>query len=231
MKQRNKHKRQKRLQRNKHKRQKRLQRNKSKRQKKAAKKQAQEAKKAAKKQEQEAKKIKNRGTGAGGANTNKNGISYENKTDLSSLYSECVNINKNINKIKFNDKNVEFVTAKQTVLQTVLKQNTNIIPAAGCKKPDEVYINNETKTLYIIEKKFQQGRGSVDEKLQTGYFKKEHFEELYPEYKIYYIYCLSDWFKREEYTSEIKHCKKYNIPVFWGNDSNYKTDIVDFICS
>jgi hypothetical protein len=38
----------------------------------------------------ESVQIINRGTGAGGANTNVNGLSYEEKTDLSCLYTECV---------------------------------------------------------------------------------------------------------------------------------------------
>ena len=62
--------------------------------------------------------------------------------------------------------------------------------------------------MFIIEKKFQQTSGSVDEKIQTGYFKKMHYEELFTHFKIYYIYCLSDWFKKEEYKSTINYLKK-----------------------
>lgn len=64
--------------------------------------------------------------------------------------------------------------------------------------------------------------GQVHTECINAWFKKEHFEELYPEYKIHYIYCLSEWFKKKDYTSELKYCKKYNIPVYWGNDLNYQ---------
>jgi hypothetical protein len=110
------------------------------------------------------------------------------------------------------------------------EKNINIQPAAGCKKPDEAYINETRKQLFIIEKKFQQGPGSVDEKLQTGLFKKTHYKKLFPNYTIHYVYCLSDWFKREEYMSVLEYLQESNIPVFWGNDADYKNKMVDFIC-
>lgn len=42
--------------------------------------------------------------------------------------------------------------------------NKSIPIAHGCKQPDECYINEKTKTIFIIEKKFQQISGSVCEK-------------------------------------------------------------------
>ena len=39
-----------------------------------------------------------------------------------------------------------------------------ILKKLGCKEPDECYIDNANKTMFIIEKKFQQVSGSVCEK-------------------------------------------------------------------
>ena len=64
-------------------------------------------------------------------------------------------------------------------------------------KPDECIIDNDKNILYIIEKKFQQCNGSVDEKIQTALFKKWFYKEQYPKYDIEYIYVLSDWFKQK----------------------------------
>ena len=44
--------------------------------------------------------IINKGTGAGGANTNKNGLSYEELTDLSTNYVEVGIVNNGKNKYK-----------------------------------------------------------------------------------------------------------------------------------
>jgi hypothetical protein len=67
--------------------------------------------------------------------------------------------------------------------------------------PDDsiyVIINN---TMFIIECKFQQSEGSVDEKLQTCDFKKKQYQKLLSQLnmEVEYIYLLSDWFKNPKY--------------------------------
>ena len=47
--------------------------------------------------------------------------------------------------------------------------NSTMQPAAGCKQPDEAYIDLNRKMVFIIEKKFQQTPGSVDEKIPQIY--------------------------------------------------------------
>ena len=136
--------------------------------------------------------ISNKGTGAGGANTNKNGLSYEKYTDLKCKYKSCNFIKKyNIYEVQFEGYERTFIKAHKSTLHKYMKMigqfNLSITPVAGCKEPDEAYINKEKNIVFIIEKKFQQRTGSVDEKIQTGYFKKMHYEELFPNFKIYYI--------------------------------------------
>lgn len=177
----------------------------------------------------------NKGNKAGGANTNVNGLSYEEKTDLSHLYVSCIQEKKDKKRIiKFEGYNEELINVNKSALHKYMadigEKNTNLQPAAGCKEPDEAYVNISKRAVYIIEKKFQQTPGSVDEKLQTGPFKKHHYSKLFPNYKLHYIYCLSDWFKREEYTSVLEYLSDSNIPIFWGNDTNYKSLMIDFIC-
>jgi hypothetical protein len=182
----------------------------------------------------------NKGIGAGGANTNKNGLTYEEITNLNDLYSmslECDLKKKHkYKKIKFiGYDDIEFINANKSILHKFMKdnnqQNEILQPAAGCKYPDEAYINVNSKTLFIIEKKFQNQNGSVDEKIQTGPFKKLHYGRLFPNYKIHYLYCLSDWFKAKEYESVLEYLRDSEIPVFWGSDNEYKKKIVNFMCS
>jgi hypothetical protein len=65
--------------------------------------------------------------------------------------------------------------------------------------PDEAILVGDT--MYIIEKKFQSGSGSVDEKLQTCDFKKKQYTKLLSTVglEVEYIYFLNDWFLRAEY--------------------------------
>jgi hypothetical protein len=50
-------------------------------------------------------------------------------------------------------------------------------------------------TLFIIECKFQQVAGSVDEKLQTCDFKRKQYQKLFSKanIEVEYMYLLSDW--------------------------------------
>ena len=104
----------------------------------------------------------------------------------------------------------------------------NIYRAHGCKNPDECFIDEATKTMFIIEKKFQQTAGSVCEKIQTPDFKIWQYSRTFPNYTIIYIYCLSDWFKYN-CKAEIEYLEYKKIPLFWGNSDSYKTDIVNFM--
>ena len=192
--------------------------------------------------------IKNRGTGAGGANTNVTGLSYEAKTDLSTEYTITANSaepstptnqeppqkDKYI-RVKFTGSDKIFIKANKSELHKIMADlkeiNTELEPASGCKNPDEAYICLDGKQILIIEKKFQQTGGSVDEKIQTGVFKQYHYGKLFPNYTVSYIYCLSDWFKKSEYKSVLEYLRDNQIPVFWGSEINYKQLVVSHICS
>ena len=174
-------------------------------------------------------KIKNKGTGAGGSNTNKNGLPYEETTNL----DDRITISKEFktsNIIKFNGNEKSFIKTKQANLFKCMKDkmNKDIAKAHGCKNPDECYIDEEFKNIFIIEKKFQQCSGSVCEKIQTPDFKLWQYSRTFPDYTIIYIYCLSDWFKKN-CIAELEFLNFKNIPYFWGSSETYKDDIINFI--
>ena len=173
----------------------------------------------------------NRGTGAGGKNTNKNGLNYEEITDLNNKITIKENYFKNCSKIVFNcNQNKIFISTKQGGFLKFMKKykNINIESGHGCKYPDECYIQLEEKTIFIIEKKFQQTSGSVCEKIQTPDFKLWQYQRLFPDFKIIYIYCLSDWFK-ENCKAELEYLRHKNIPYFWGSSKTYKDEIIHYI--
>ena len=173
--------------------------------------------------------IKNRGTGAGGANTNKNGLSYESLTDLDDKL-EVIESCQYSSVIKFNVSDVVLTRTKQSHLFKCMKNHidTKVKKAHGCKNPDECYINESTKTMFIIEKKFQQTAGSVCEKIQTPDFKIWQYSRTFPGYNIVYVYCLSDWFK-DNCQAELEYLEFKQIPIFWGASETYKDDIINFM--
>lgn len=175
-------------------------------------------------------KKKNKGTGAGGSNTNKNGLPYEELTDLHTEF-DVIETHKYSKKIVFHiKKEVNLIYTKQSSLFKCMdsKIDKAIPKAHGCKNPDECYINEDKKIVFIIEKKFQQVSGSVCEKIQTPDFKMWQYNRTFPGYEIVYIYCLSEWFKHH-CKAELEYLEFKKIPVFWGNSETYKKDIVNFI--
>lgn len=175
-------------------------------------------------------KVITKGFGAGGKNTNINGLSYENKTNIKNY---CKNFetktidNKHYEIFDFDGKKIIHVEKK--CLEIYLKQD--FVKLEKSLQPDEAFIDEENKKLFIIEKKFQQSPGSVDEKIQTGLYKKEFYQELYPSYSIKYAYVLSDWFKSPKYFPEMRFLQKYGIRCFFGSDDLYFENIVKWIHS
>ncbi len=79
-------------------------------------------------------------------------------------------------------------------------------------------------TLFIIEIKFQQVAGSVDEKLQTCDFKRKQYSKLVHSlnWKVEYVYVSNDWFKQSSYKDTLDYIHSMNchylfneIPLKW----------------
>lgn len=173
--------------------------------------------------------LKNKGTSAGGFNTNKSGLSYEEITDLNNKTIMVKNF-KTSKKIKFYNSEKIFTQTKKANLFKYMKDklNKNIAKGHGCKQPDECYIDEELKNMFIIETKFQKCSGSICEKIQSGDFKLWQYSRTFPDYNIIYIYCLSDWYKIN-CIAELEYLDYKKIPYFWGSSKTYKNDIINFI--
>ncbi len=83
--------------------------------------------------------------------------------------------------------------------------------------PDDsiyVIINN---TLFIIECKYQQVAGSVDEKLQTCDFKRKQYQKLMAQLNVdvEYIYLLSSWFKDSKYKDVLDYIISMNCHYYF----------------
>ena len=188
-------------------------------------------------------KIKNKGTGAGGANTNASGKPFEEKT---SIIPELIKLNfqkKIFGKGKKdyyyfkNYENKKILFLEQGGFQKYIYEtyNKNIR-----RKPDEAFIIEEKDKDYIIikilEKKNQNGEGSVFDKIFNGPTIKEEYQaHLGNKVKIEYSYCLSEYFKNrlnDNYYEFYKNkCKKENINIFYADDNEYFKNINNWILS
>jgi hypothetical protein len=168
---------------------------------------------------------------AGGANTNKNGLSFEKKTEITNKYYDETVIKKDNKKYKqicFHNSNKIFISLSKSQLFKYIPPVTQLI-GHGCKRPDECYLNEIQKKIFIIEKKYQTRGGSVCEKLQTSGFKKWNYSKLYPEYDAIYIYVLSEWFFKN-CKAEIYYLKNIEkTPVFNGDSPKFIENIIQFL--
>ena len=179
----------------------------------------------------------NKGTGAGGANTNYNGKKFEEKTNnqirlLNNGYIKYSFTKKPkktydyyLSKV-FEDKTIIFVL--QNGLKMYMKNKYNI-DLFRC--PDEAYIieyNTGKKVIKILEKKEQSVEGSVETKLWSGPSLKREYElVLGDEYEVHYCFCVSNFLKNKLTSNEKKYIilneifNETNITVLFGDDENY----------
>lgn len=163
----------------------------------------------------------------GGSNTNVNGLSFEGRTD----FIDSVKSNKNFYlkkeegfkktfEIFYKKKSQGYYTEKFEFYKFFLSQQKVDWKSITSKQylPDAVFINANNNTVYVIEKKFQAGSGSVDEKLQTCDFKKKIYSKIIlnckNKYNVEYFYILNDWYERNEYDDVKKYIKSVGCNYF-----------------
>ena len=86
-------------------------------------------------------------------------------------------------------------------------------------RPDECFINKQNQTVYIVEKKFQNSSGSVDEKLASCHFKLLEYKKLFEplSYKVEFIYIFNDWFKQDQYKDVLEYIREMGCWYFFNS--------------
>ena len=192
--------------------------------------------------EQQLNHIVNKGTGAGGAKTNYYGKKFEEKTNneprlIEKGYTKII-MSKNKSGYYLSKKNEELniIFVSQSGLKEYIKTVYNI-ELFRC--PDEGYIiekpNCKPKIL-ILEKKNQNGSGSVDTKLLAGpIFREEYEEALEYKFDVCYGFCVSKYLQDNIVSNTKKSqifnnlMKRHNISVLFGDDDNYFETLDEWI--
>jgi hypothetical protein len=182
--------------------------------------------------------IINKGTGAGGANTNYYGKKFEEKTNNEQRLLNLGYIKNSITKKKskekynyylskiFEDKKIVFVLHNGLKLYMKNKYNIELF-----RYPDEAYIieyNDGRKIIKILEKKEQNVVGSVETKLWSGPSLKREYElVLGKDYSVFYGFCVNEYLKNKIISPQKKYIilntifTENNISVLFGDDENY----------
>lgn len=159
--------------------------------------------------------------GTGGANTNANGLAFESKTDLATAIQTDLSDKYKLTERRFankptakaytvtrlsDNKDIGVVTQKN-YFYDVMKAHYNLDNANYKKwQPDEVFFNFEANTIFIVEKKWQNGPGSVDEKVLGFGSKRRLYQKNFNQ--------LAD-----EPKPTVQFCALFNSS-WWLSDSN-----------
>lgn len=192
----------------------------------------------------------NKGTGAGGSNTNVNGKSFEMKTSNEPRLLDSGFVRKNIPGVGYKIKNGFYYEKQMTPTTTVVYLTQGGLKAyfkhflgkEMCRCPDEAYLfkhgcdGGASYTLKILEKKNQNTSGSVDTKLLAGKgFIDEYIYCLGGDgdggsetvFTVEYAFCINEFLKKD-YIADTKKSealrfihKKDGISVLFGDDTDY----------
>lgn len=168
--------------------------------------------------------------GVGGATT-KTGLAFEKEVDFQELilniqgYELKDEPHRAGRGLYFNGQLVARCFRKHDFYKFLLEQKVNWQAIISKKLlPDDALLVIVRETLFIIEVKYQQVAGSVDEKLQTCDFKRKQYLKLVSSLglKVEYVYVLNDWFKKPEYKDVLDyihsvncHYKFNELPLAW----------------
>jgi hypothetical protein len=139
--------------------------------------------------------------GTGGANTNKTGLAFERDTSLE-LALEQANFKVEGFKVYEAETLVGELAPKYRLYKFLEDRDVDWKSRVSKRLlPDEAIYSFAGEKLTVVEKKWQEVSGSVDEKLQTVGFKIRQYNKLLDGTGIdfKFIYLLNDWFAKPEY--------------------------------
>lgn len=158
--------------------------------------------------------------GIGGGRTH-TGLVFESRISLKENFSKIKGYSIEEDTLLYNGRKVAEFYMKHSLYKNLLEKNKIDYKKIISKKllPDDAIFVFSRKTIYIIEMKFQEISGSVDEKLQTCDFKNKQYHKLFNPLGIdvKYIYILNDWFKKDEYKDVLSYIQEVGCYYFFNS--------------
>lgn len=157
--------------------------------------------------------------GTGGANTNVSGLRFERDTSLeASLKKSGFEVKDN--RIFFKKEDRGLLLGKTRLYRFLEEESIDWKKILSSRlMPDDAVLANRVNRLTIVEKKWQEVPGSVDEKLQTCGFKLRQYRRLVEPLglEVRYVYLLNDWFTQPKYQDVLNYIQEV------GADYHFKS--------
>jgi len=161
--------------------------------------------------------MKKGGTGGGRTIT---GLRFESRVTLEKVIAVIPNYKVSNDVVYFKGKKVAEFYPKNKLYKNLLEPHHIDYSKIISKRllPDEAILILKEQTLFIIEIKFQEVAGSVDEKLQTCDFKNKQYKKLLAplDIAVKYVYVLSDWFKNPAYKDVLDYVESVGCYYFFN---------------
>jgi len=161
--------------------------------------------------------MKKGGTGGGRTIT---GLRFESRITLEKAISSLPGYTVKNDEVHFKGQKIAEFYPKHKLYRNLLESHGTDYKTIISKKllPDDAILIIKDKTLFIIEIKFQEVAGSVDEKLQTCDFKNKQYKKLLTplSIKVKYVYVLNDWFAKSEYRDVLTYIKSVGCYYFFN---------------
>jgi hypothetical protein len=158
--------------------------------------------------------------GKGGANT-LTGLHFEKRISLKVAFEGTKGYSVEGNAVSYLGRKVAELYPKHRLYKELLGPNGVDYRKIISKKllPDDAVFILKNKSMFIVEIKFQEVAGSVDEKLQTCGFKKQQYEKLLAPLgiKVVYTYVFNDWFRKPEYKDSLEYVKNCGCHYFFND--------------
>ena len=154
----------------------------------------------------------------GGAQTNANGLHFEQTTSLDDALRRAGYIIKSC-KVYKDDRQIGMSVQKRNLYTMFLEPHGIDYRKINSKQwqPDECFINLEHNVAFILEKKFHHISGSVDEKLPGCHFKKREYETLFHPlgFAVEYLYVFNDWFHDPRYRDTLDYIREMGCHYYF----------------
>ena len=161
--------------------------------------------------------MKRGGTGGGKTIT---GLKFESRITLEKAISSLPDYTVKNDKVYFKGEQIAEFYQKNKLYKNLLAPRGLDYRKVISKKllPDDAILIIKDNTLFIIELKFQEVPGSVDEKLQTCDFKNRQYKKLLAplNIEVKYVYVLNDWFAKPEYKDVLAYIKSVGCYYFFN---------------
>ncbi len=153
--------------------------------------------------------------GTGGANTNLTGLRFEKDTDLAEA---LIALGYLVKGEEVTEDNTLFclLMRKRGLYRFLRRKNVDYLDyMSNMMEPDECAYFPASNHFLIVEKKWQEKSGSVDEKLAACDFKLRRYRRLFSSIGagVTMVYLLNDYFKQDKYRDVINYMTESGCEV------------------